>query len=194
MTKIFTALLFVVALGLGYFLFNSIKTDIDFEEKIAETEARVINKLKMIRDAQIAYQAVHGRYTDNWDSLQNFIQNGVIYNVQKEETVIPKAYGQDSIIVNYDTLGTVSVRDSLFNERRYPNFNLEQLPIVPGSNGEKEFELYASEISKKTGAVISVFEVKDTHVINPERRTETGKGPLRVGSRDEASTQGNWEF
>ena len=194
MTRIFTILLFVVALGLGYFLFNSIKTDIELEEKIRTTEARVINKLMQIRDAQIAYQAIHGRYTDNWDSLKNFIENGVIYNVVRTERVIPKAYGQDSIIVNYDTLGTVAVKDSLFNERKYPNFNLENLEEVPGSNGEKEFELYASEISKKTGAIISVFEVKDTHIINPERRKEGGKGPLRVGSRDEASTQGNWEF
>lgn len=194
MTRIFTVLLFVVALGLGYFLFNSIKTDIEFEEKIESTEARVIDKLKQIRDAQIAYQAIHGRYTDNWDSLKDFIENGVIYDVQKTERVIPMAYGQDSVIVNYDTLGTVAVKDSLFNERKYPNFNLENLEEVPGSNGENEFELYASEIAKKTGAVISVFEVKDTHVINPERKKEGGKGPLRVGSRDEASTQGNWEF
>ncbi len=194
MTRIFTILLFAVALGLGYFLFNSIKTDIDMEEKITQTEARVIRKLMMIRDAQIAYQSVHGRYTDNWDSLKNFIKNGVIYNVQKREQVIPMAYGRDSVIVNYDTLGTVSVQDSIFNERKYPNFSAEDLEIVPGSNGEKEFELYANEIGKKTGAVISVFEVKDTHVINPERRKEGGKGPLRVGSRDEASTQGNWEF
>ena len=194
MTRIFSILLFVVALGLGYFLFNSIKTDIEMEEKIRSTEARVINKLMQIRDAQIAYQSIHGRYTDSWDSLKNFIENGVMYNVVKSERVIPKAYGQDSIIVNYDTLGTVPVKDSLFNERKYPNFELENLEVVPGSNGEKEFELYASEIGKKTGAVISVFEVKDTHVINPERRKEGGKGPLRVGSRDEASTQGNWEF
>ncbi|WP_017731802.1 hypothetical protein [Nafulsella turpanensis] len=193
MTRIFTILLFVVAIGLGYFLYDSIRTDINQERLITSTEERVIRKLKMIRDAQIAYQAVRGEYTDNWDSLLGFIDTGKMYIVQKRERVITLDYGADSTIVNYDTLGTVSVRDSLFNERKYPDFNLAELPIIPGSEG-KRFELFADQITKGTGAVVDVFEVKDVHVINPERRGDVGPGPLRVGSRTEATTQGNWEF
>ena len=193
MTRIFTILLFVVAIGLGYFLYDSIRTDINQEELITTTEARVIRKLEMIRDAQVAYQAVRGQYTDSWDSLLGFVDTGTMYIVQKKERVITLDYGADSTIVNYDTLGTVSVRDSIFNERNYPSFNLERLPIIPGSNGMK-FELFADQITKGTGAVVDVFEVKDVHVINPERRDDVGPGALRVGSRTEATTQGNWEF
>lgn len=193
MTKIFTALLIVVALGLGYFLFSSIKTDIELEEKIAATEERVINKLKMIRQAQVAYQAVHGDYTDSWDSLLGFVDTGKLYNVARKERIIMLPYGADSTVVTYDTLGTVSVRDSIFNERKYPDFDLANLPFIPGSEGQR-FELYADEITKTTGATVDVFEVKDVHVINPNRRKEGGMGPLRVGSRSEATTQGNWEF
>lgn len=193
MTKIFTALLIVVALGLGYFLFSSIKTDIELEEKIAATEERVINKLKMIRQAQVAYQAVHGDYTDSWDSLLGFVDTGILYNVTRKERIIMLAYGADSTVVTYDTLGTVSVRDSIFNERKYPDFDLSTLPLIPGSEGQR-FELYADEITKTTGATVDVFEVKDVHVINPNRRKEGGIGPLRIGSRSEATTQGNWEF
>ncbi len=193
MTRIFTILLFVVAIGLGYFLFSSIKTDIELEEKITTTEARIINKLKMIREAEVAYQAVYGDYTDSWDSLINFVDNGVLYNVVKKERVIMLAYGADSTVVTYDTLGTVSVRDSIFNERKYPNFDLQNLPVIPGSDGMR-FELYAGEITKGTGATVDVFEVKDIHVMNPARRQEGTVGPLRVGSRNEATTQGNWEF
>ena len=193
MTRIFTILLFIVALGLGYFLFSSIKTDIEQEELITNVEARVINKLKMIREAQIAYQKVHGDYTGSWDSLLSFIDTGNLYIIEREERIITLAYGADSVIVNYDTLGMVSVKDSIFNERNYPNFELETLPIIPGGEGKK-FELYAGEITKGTGAKVDVFEVKDTYVINPARRQENTRGPLRVGSRTEASTQGNWEF
>lgn len=193
MTRIFTILLFLVAIGLGYFLFSSIKTDIELEEKITSTEARVINKLKMIREAQVAYQAVHGDYTDSWDSLINFIDEGVLYNVARKERIIMLDYGADSTVVTYDTLGTVSVRDSIFNERKYPNLDLQNLPVIPGSDGQR-FDLYAGEITKSTGAKVDVFEVKDTHVINPARRQEGTVGPLRVGSRNEATTQGNWEF
>lgn len=193
MTRIFTILLFLVAIGLGYFLFTSIKTDIELEEKITATEERVINKLKTIREAQVAYQAVHGNYTDSWDSLIGFIDTGKLYNVVRKERVIMLPYGADSTVVTYDTLGTVSVRDSIFNERRYPNFDLQNLPYIPGSDGMR-FDLYAGEITKGTGAKVDVFEVKDVHVINPARRQEGTVGPLRVGSRNEATTQGNWEF
>ena len=194
MTRIFTIVLFVVAIGLAYFLTASIKSDIDEAERISSTEARVINKLKMIRDAQIAYQAVHGKYTGSWDSLLGFIDTGKMYIIQKKERTYILSYGADSTIVKYDTLGTVDVRDSLFNERKYPNFNLSTLPVIPGSDGKK-FELYAGTQTKGTGATVHVFEVKDTHVVNPARRKEGATtGPLRVGSRDEATTQGNWEF
>lgn len=193
MTRIFTILLFVVAIGLGYFLTTSIKTDIESEEKIRNTEQRIINKLKIIREAQITYQTVHGRYTDSWDTLINFINNGEIPIVEKREQIFMLAYGADSTVVEYDTLGMVSVRDSVFNERQYPNLDVENLPVIPGSDGKK-FDLYAGTITKGTGAKVNVMEVKDTHVINPARRKESSLGPLRIGSRTEATTQGNWEF
>ena len=192
-TKIFSILLFLVALGLGYFLVDSIKDRIDEQSRIARNEARVVEKLKMIRDAEVAYQAVHGKYTANWDSLISFIKTGRIPNVVKRETVITLAYGADSIHVEYDTLGFVSVRDSIFSQNKYADFKPEELPIIPGSEGKK-FDLYASTITKETGAKVHVFEAKDVYVINKARLKDTHPyGPLRVGSRDEPTTQGNWE-
>lgn len=192
-TKIFSIVLFVVALGLGYFLVDSIKDRIDTATRVEKNEARVIQKLKLIRDAETAYLAVHGRYTSNWDSLISFINSGRIPNVVKRETVIPLAYGADSIYVEYDTLGFVSVRDSIFSPSRYPNFNPQELPVIPGSDGKK-FDLYAGVVTRQTGSRVSVFEAKDVYVINKDRLKETHPyGPLRVGSRDEPTTQGNWE-
>lgn len=192
-TKIFSILLFVVALGLGYFLVDSIKGRIDQASLVETNEARVIQKLKMIRDAQTAYLAVHGRYTDNWDSLISFINTGQIPNVVKRETVIQLAYGADSVHVEYDTLGYASVRDSIFSPTRYPNFRPEELPVIPGSEG-KQFDLFAGRVVRANGATVNVFEAKDVFVLNRDRLKETHPyGPLRVGSRDEPTTQGNWE-
>lgn len=192
-TKIFSILLFVVAIGLGYFLVDSIKDRIDAGTRVARNEARVIQKLKMIRDAESAYLAVHGRYTDNWDSLISFIQRGRIPNVVKRETVIPLAYGADSVYVEYDTLGFASVRDSIFSPAKYPNFTPEELPVIPGSEG-KRFDLFAGKVTRANGATVNVFEAKDVYVINKDRLKETHPyGPLRVGSREEPTTQGNWE-
>ncbi|AHM59540.1 hypothetical protein D770_06385 [Flammeovirgaceae bacterium 311] len=192
-TKIFSILLFLVAIGLGYFLVDSIKYRIDESNRVARNEARVIEKLKMIRDAETAYLTVHGRYTDNWDSLINFIQTGRIPNVVKRETVIPLSYGADSVYVEYDTLGYSSVRDSIFSPQRYPNFNPQTLPVIPDSDGQR-FELFAGTVTRPNGATVNVFEAKDVYVLNKDRLKETHPyGPLRVGSQNEPSTQGNWE-
>lgn len=192
-TKIFSILLFLVAVGLGYFLVDSITDRIDEKTLIAKNEARVIEKLKMIRDAEVAYQTVYGKYTANWDSLISFIKTGQIPNVVKRETVITLAYGADSIYVEYDTLGYASVRDSIFSPTKYPNFNPDQLSLIPGSEGQ-QFELKAEVQTKDTGAKVSVFEAKDVFVINKDRLKDTHPyGPLRVGSLQEPTTQGNWE-
>ena len=49
LTKIISISLLVIALGLAYFLVNSISSAIEEEEKIVAMEAKVINKLIMIR-------------------------------------------------------------------------------------------------------------------------------------------------
>jgi len=69
LTRILTIALFVVAVGLAYFLFSRIKFAIDEEKRIANHEAAVIAKLSLIRNAEIAYLSVNGEYASNWDSL-----------------------------------------------------------------------------------------------------------------------------
>lgn len=191
LTKILTIVFVVISLGLAYFLVDSIRTDINEEKRIATIEKNIIEKLKMIRDAQVAYQAANGNYTSDWDKLINFIDTGNIYITQRKEHIITLEYGADSVVVNIDTLGTVSVRDSLFSQEKYPNFNLERLPYIPG-NDTKKFEIFADEINK-SGVNVDVFEVKDPEPVNPARLKKTGRGPLRVGSRTEVTTAGNWE-
>ena len=191
LTKILTVVFIVISLGLAYFLTDSIKTEIEEEAKISAIENRIINKLKMIRDAQKAYQSIHGNYTSDWDKLISFIDTGRMYITQRREHIITLDYGADSVAIEIDTIGTVSVMDSLFSADKYPNFDLEKLPYVPG-NEEKKFEIYANEINKG-GVTVDVFEVKDPEPINPARTAKTGRGALRVGSRNEVTTAGNWE-
>lgn len=114
LTKIFSFVFFIIACVLAYFLVNSVKSKIDQDQLIADHEELVIDKLKMIRDAEIAYQAVHGKYTGSWDSLINFVDTGRVYIVQRTEKVITLNYGADSVSVTIDTLGSVPVKDSLF--------------------------------------------------------------------------------
>jgi hypothetical protein len=191
LTRILSFVFLIIALGLGYMLFKSVDNVMQEEKRIAATEARIIEKLQMLRDAQTAFIATNGEYAGNWNDLRNFIQNGKIWLVQRSETTTLLEYGKEQITVTLDTLGSVNVIDSLFNERKYPNFNLENLQVVPGSGG-KEFEFFADKVERNQRQ-IPVFEIRDPAPINPKRRENNKEKALRVGSRTDSSTSGNWE-
>ncbi|WP_057935787.1 hypothetical protein [Algoriphagus resistens] len=191
LSKVLSLVFFVVAIGLGYLLWKGVEDVVEDEKRIALIEAAIIEKLQMLRDAELAFQASNGRYAENWNELKSFIQNGQIWLVQRTETTIVEDYGAETTTVEIDTLGSVPVIDSLFNERKYPDFDLDKLAIVPGSNG-KQFEFFADKVERNSYE-ISVFEIRDPAPINPERRLNNNEKALKVGSRTDASTEGNWK-
>jgi hypothetical protein len=194
-TRILTIVFALTSIGLAYYLFDSINSSIQEAKRIERIEKSIIEKLKMIREAQIGFKAVNGRYTSDWDKLINFIDSGSFYLVERRETVITLDYGADSTYVELDTLGTVPVMDSLFSANKYPNFNLETLPIVPGTNGQARFNMWADKITK-AGVLVDVVEVWNPSPVNPARDEESEfntKKPLRFGSRTSVTTAGNWE-
>ncbi len=83
--KYYTYAALLLAAGLAFYLVNSIKYSIDEEARINAAEDKVIEKLKMIRDAQIAFQSVNGKFANEWDSLLNFVENGNIFLIQRRE-------------------------------------------------------------------------------------------------------------
>ena len=193
-TKVISTVFLIIAVGLAYFLYERISSRIEEEKRVNRIERSIIEKLQMIRDAEIAYQAIHGQYTSDWDKLISFIDTGKIYLIQRKEEVITLDYGADSIYVEIDTIGSVPVMDSLFSEEKYPNFNLERLPFIPGKPDTK-FDIYADKITK-AGIEVDVIEVKDVNPVNPMRDEGSkafNRKPLRFGSRTEVTTSGNWE-
>jgi hypothetical protein len=192
LTKVLSFVFFAIAAFLGYLLYKGVDDVVEEEKRIALLEAATIEKLEMLRDAQLAYQAANGKYASTWDSLKTFIQTGQIWLVQRTETTKLLDYGAEEITVSFDTLGSVSVMDSLFSVKKFPDLNLDLLPVVPGSGG-KQFEFFADKIEKTGGYLVSVFEIRDPAPINPDRRVNNNEKALRVGSRTDASTEGNWK-
>lgn len=191
-TKIFTYVLLIPILILGYLLYDGIRGPIVEQRRIAAIEARVIDKLKLLRNIQAGYYSVNGKYAGSWPELIGFINNGKFLNIQRKEIVDSiNAQGVESVRVIIDTLGTTPVRDSLFPASAYPNFDPSTLPVIPGSGG-KQFEIYAGQI-ERNNVRINVFEIKDTAPVNPERRKKNNEKALKVGSREEATLAGNWE-
>ncbi len=191
-TKILTYVFLVIAIGLAAYLVNLIYSDIEEKRRIAEIEAKVVEKLKIIRDAEIAYQAVHGQYTSDWDKLISFINNGKIYVIEKKEEIIPLDYGADSLVVHVDTLDAVNVKDSLFSVEKYPDLVIDEIYMIPESG--KKFEIFADKITK-SGVTVDVIEVRDVAPIDRTRKEDSeikNRKPLRFGSRTEITTSGNW--
>ncbi len=192
LTKILTIVFVLAAVGIGYYLVNSIKFKLDEEERIARIESVIIDKLMLIRDAEVGFKAANGRYTSDWNKLISFIDTGKFYLTERREKIITLDYGADSVSIEIDTLGSVPVRDSLFSNPAYSKFQLEDLSFVPPGK-EKKFVLQADKI-KKGNVDVDVFMAEDPTPINPARKGKNPiKGPLRVGSMTEVTIAGNWE-
>ena len=191
LTRIMTFAFLLIAGGIAYYLYDRVKFSIEEEQRIAQVEAQVIGKLQFLRDAQILYEDVNGQYTSDWNKLRNFIDTGTMYITQRREITKLLDYGAEETTIEIDTLASIPVEDSLFSNPAYRKYDLNTIENVPYTNAK--FELFADRISRNN-VEVNVFEIKDTEPVNPARRGEESiRGPLRVGSRTEVTTSGNWE-
>ncbi len=206
MKTILQIFLWLVCIGLGYMIYNSVNGPIEFKKVKQERFAQVIAKLKDIRDSQEAYKTVNGRYAKDFNSLVSFIDTANYTITQQRDSSymeFDKTYGIDMLkeVKIVDTLGTVAVKDSLFKkDNRYKN--MMNVPFAP--NGEK-FEMKAS-IIEKAGYKAPVYEVKVSKdvVLHDQPKTllakentqvnvdEVNGNVIKVGSLTEVSTSGNW--
>lgn len=191
-TRIFFIIFLITAGASGFYLYNSINSSIEQSARIADAEKQIINQLKLIREAELAYISVKGEYTADWNKLIEFINKGVFYVIEKKETITEESYGVETVTVQIDTLGTVPVFDSVF--AKYPQFNADRLPYVPGYQNVK-FNIKVDKIDK-SGIMVNVIEVWNPKPVSPERDEDseyTSKKPLRFGSQFSVTTSGNWE-
>jgi hypothetical protein len=167
-------ILTVVIIVLAYLIFRGINEPIQFNKEKKYRYGHVIQRLKDIRTAEIAYKSVNGAYTGDFDTLIDFIKNGHFPVIKQIGNVEDSA----AVIIR-DTI-LIPVRDSLFRA----NYPVDSLPYVPFGEGAK-FKLEAGEIEK--GKVkVKVFQATDTAPFDP-------KQVLQVGSMTEPSNAGNWE-
>jgi len=202
--------LWFLVLLFGFLLFSSINDEIKFDEVKNARYQVVIKNLKDIRDSQLAHRSVEGVFQTNWDSLVNFIEVDSFTITQRRDSSVldkemTKRYGgvktyKDIIIV--DTLGLVSVKDSLFGfDERY-----KTMMYVPFSkDNETKFELEAGFLNQN-GIDIPVFEAfvkkkiilhdQSTNLVLKENQVQSVDGvngsSLKIGSMDEVNTNGNW--
>lgn len=218
----------VVAIAfLAYICVMSIVTPIHFDNERAAREKAIIAHLVNIRKAQIEFKNQNGRYTASCDTLVDFIKNGKMPVVLKEGTLtdeqlqnglteakalkIVRSGNKKEIAANglehfrRDT-SYVSVYESLFaNDLKAEQ--IEQIVVVPYSNGQK-FEMEtATHTNATSGIVIPLFEARAPYdmylsdlnrqeLVNlKDEKKQLDKYPgLKVGSIQEPNNNaGNWE-
>ncbi len=205
MKTIIQIVLWIACIFLGYLIYNSVTGPIEFKKVKEERFQKVVSKLKDIRNAQEAYKTVNGVYAKDFNNLIKFVDTGKYIITQQRDSSFmefDETYQIDMLkeVKIIDTLGFVSVKDSLFkNDTRY-----KSLMDVPGADGET-FELKA-DVIEKSGYRAPVFEAKvaKSKILtdqpkdlvareNAQMSVEEVNGSfIKVGSLEEVSTSGNW--
>jgi hypothetical protein len=210
MKLVIQIVLWIVIIFLGWKLYSSVMGPVEFNKVKEARYAKVIKNLKDIQAAQLAHKEITGKFTGNWDSLVNFIDEAKFARTQRRDTSYAdvaknKAFGisegyfiERSLI---DTLGFTPVKDSLFKgSDRY-----KTMMNVPVEGVDAKFELKAGKI-EKSDATYSVFEAKvakrvvladlDKDLLAQEAQVQSVDGvngpDIKVGSLEEVNTSGNW--
>lgn len=181
----------LIAIGyLAYMLWETIQEPVRFNREKDRRSEIVVQNLKDIRSVQQMYRALNDSFSPSFDTLINFMVDGQIPVVNiifdPNDTTLTKTIN--------DTLGFVSVADSLFGKRS--NFNVRDIQYIPFSEGEK-FELDAGKINKG-GVMVPVFMAiapKKAYLKGmPNNQVmKSSVKDLIVGSMSEPTTDGNWE-
>ena len=137
MRKLFSLAFLVLAFVLGFFLYKSIEEPINFQEQRTIRQDAVTAKLEMIRRAQELYRDATGEFAGSFDTLTQVLTEGRLLSVRVEGD----ADAIDGGEVTYDTT-YIPLRDT------FPGLNikLENLEVVPYTDGQVKFDIEAKNI------------------------------------------------
>ena len=201
-------ILFLIIVLLAWQVVKSIKAPIKYNNEQTMRERQVIERLIDIRNAEVLFKNANNKYTADFDSLIQFCQSAEIPIVK----IVPDPTDTTFTRTINDTIGYVMVMDSLKGGRE--NFNITDLKYVPFAPNKETFELEAGTIIRNEVIKIPVFEARtpyEVYLATPgagfsdkewNQRRDNAKAEkesinryagLKVGSMEEATTDGNWE-
>ena len=204
--KQITYVLFLFSAILVFAIYNSINAPIEFNMVKNERYLKVIDRLKDIRNAQVAFKSVNGIYSNDFEELVKFVDSAQFTIVQKRDSSYmqyDRVYRIDMLreVIVVDTLGYVSVKDSLFSNTD----SYKYMASIPIDGIDEKFKLKA-DIIDKNGYNGPVFEVRvskdlilfdqNKDLITQEKQTVSVDGvngpDIVLGSLSDVSTNGNW--
>ncbi|MBR5385564.1 MAG: hypothetical protein IK143_06865 [Bacteroidales bacterium] len=168
----------VAAVGLVYLIYAGVMEPVNFNSEKAAREEVAIQRLKDLRELEVAYKSVNNHYTADFDSLV------VFYNTAKMPVVMQIGSMDDSVAVeNTNAIKKANkkitdqellalalkgerivvavrtdlpVKDTLFHSRE--NFCIDSVGIIPFSGGMKvEMDAIVKTVS---GVEVPLFEAR----------------------------------
>ena len=197
-SNIITLALTIVALLLAYYLGTCIYQEQQKFYLIKISETKIKDNLKGLREAQIIHKKTNGFYATNWVTLSSFINSDTLYLTDQSETVIPRQYQEDSIVITIDTIGSISVSDSLFGNNKFNSILREDIGKVPLQEHNFVMEVHNDTVSMAFSIYIGDENPLDNMRRKPiirngkVKRIKGTKPLLTIGSRDDESLKASW--
>ena len=161
--------------GLTYALVSSVMEPVNFEKHREYRKEIAVQRLKDIRELQVAYKNVNGKYTADIDSLIMFYNTGkmkVVMQIGSQDDSVAvantkalkarkprikpeemlKLYQEGKSLV-FKIENEVAVKDTLFSHREH--FVVDSLAFIPFSG---DSIIMASTVKKVSGVNVPLFE------------------------------------
>ena len=187
---------------LAYFVYNSINSEVEFQQVAKVRVAENVQKLKDLRQVQIAYKKVNNNYSNNFESLINFLENdsmAIVKAIGETPDSLTDAQALELGIISRDTayvLAKETVFDEAYLSSRNEKFPLDLSALTTVPHSDQNYSVDAGMVEKGK-VVVQVFEISTTYGavftgLDAENKSFELGNLLKVGSMDEASLNGNW--
>ena len=160
MKKLLTIVILpIIIILLGYLIVKGVMKPIKFNEERAAREQVAIQKLKDIRDLQVAYKNKYGKFATTLDTLADFYKNDkmiinmqigsvndsamvahtdAVRNANKKNKLTDKdlyeLYKKGDKNLVFSIKSEINVKDTLLKR---PDFDINKLAEIPFSDGAK---------------------------------------------------------
>lgn len=195
-------LLLAAAAFLAFKIYDGIMKPIKFNKDKKVRYSKVIENLKMIRDAELAHKTVTGNFTDKGENLIKFIDTAKFAVTQTRN--VPKTIklgGGITKVIEEKVVDTIGYEPVKAN---FAGRNYTQMLKVPGTDAF--FDIKIDKVEKVNGLMAPVFEAKinkavvlagmDKDLVRQEKEaiaSDEVKGEyISVGSLEDVSDGGNW--
>ena len=207
--KTIALILIPLNLILFYFVYNSINSQVKFNEEAGIRITENVQKLKDLRQLQVKYKQTKGAFADNFDNLIYFLENDSMPIIkatgETPDSLINGVQMSDELalelgLITRDT-AYVSAKETVFdatymNNRKndFPLY-IDKLKTIPYSNSI--YNIDAGQV-EKGNVIVQVFEISTNYRtvftgLDAENKSYDLDALLKVGSMTEASLNGNWK-